>query len=134
MTREEAIEKGLCAKCRKRDTTEHKKWCGVCRAYYRNEYYRLHQTRRKIIFTHYGDRCKCCGESEPLFLAIDHINNDGGKQRRATTDGGKDMYRKLAKAITLGTPPKDLQLLCMNCNWGKYVNKGVCPHKAKVGG
>lgn len=28
--------------------------------------------------------------------------------------------------------PKDLQILCWNCNMGKNVNKGVCPHKVVI--
>jgi hypothetical protein len=25
--------------------------------------------------------------------------------------------------------PDGYQVLCMNCNWGKRMNKGICPHK-----
>lgn len=27
---------------------------------------------------------------------------------------------------------KNLQLLCANCNLGKAVNKGVCPHASRM--
>jgi len=37
--------------------------------------------RRKVVIETYGGRCVCCGESEPLFLSIDHINEDGAKHR-----------------------------------------------------
>ena len=37
---------------------------------------------KKIVYTHYGNICSCCGESDYMFLTIDHINNDGHKQRR----------------------------------------------------
>jgi hypothetical protein len=36
-----------------------------------------HQRNRDLVFAHYGEQCACCGESERLFLTIDHINNDG---------------------------------------------------------
>jgi hypothetical protein len=25
--------------------------------------------------------------------------------------------------------PDDFQILCANCNWGKQLNGGVCPHQ-----
>lgn len=24
--------------------------------------------------------------------------------------------------------------MCMNCNWGKYLNGGICPHKGRQEG
>jgi hypothetical protein len=29
-----------------------------------------------------GFRCACCGEAEPLFLSLDHVNNDGAAHRK----------------------------------------------------
>ena len=36
-----------------------------------------HQSYKEKVFDHYGWVCACCGEAEPLFLTIDHVNNDG---------------------------------------------------------
>jgi hypothetical protein len=36
---------------------------------------------REEIIQHYGGACACCGETEPLFLQIDHVNNDGAADR-----------------------------------------------------
>lgn len=76
------------------------------------------------IFSHYGNKCQCCGETEPLFLTVDHINNDGAEARK-TQGQSYQFYRWIRK----NEYPKDLQLLCRNCNWGKYANDGICPHK-----
>ena len=77
---------------------------------------------RRTVLMHYGGTCACCGESEPLFLQIDHINGDGGKHRREI--GKTDMIKWLiAKDF-----PDGFQLLCANCNTGKHRNGGVCPH------
>jgi hypothetical protein len=41
---------------------------------------------RQIVLSYYsGGRtaCVCCGESEIDFLTLDHINNDGGRERKA---------------------------------------------------
>src|SRR3990167_2513529 len=42
--------------------------------------------RRLAVIFHYGGRCACCGELEPKFLAIDHINNDGAVHRKILTN------------------------------------------------
>ena len=33
------------------------------------------------VLDHYGRACSCCGETEPAFLTIDHVNNDGAEHR-----------------------------------------------------
>ncbi len=88
---------------------------------------------KKEIYDHYGNRCNCCGETEVHFLSIDHINNDGYKQRayRNGKRGYWSSYR-VYEYIIKNNFPTDLQLLCMNCNYGKKQNKGVCPHQTMV--
>lgn len=76
----------------------------------------------KVILNHYGSKCNCphCSETNPLFLTIDHVNNDGYKDRRS----GATFYRWIIK----NNFPSDLQIFCFNCNLGKQRNKGTCPH------
>ena len=88
----------------------------------------------------YGGRnpaCACCGEADDRFLTIDHVNNDGKAHRAAIDTQRIRFYLFLKKANFPNDPP--LQVLCFNCNLGKRVNRGVCPHKdkknpARVGG
>lgn len=72
----------------------------------------------------YGGKCACCGESEPLFLTLDHIDGTGAEHRaqdsQAYTMVRWHMRRKFAK-------DDRLQLLCWNCNCAKGVY-GSCPH------
>jgi hypothetical protein len=88
----------------------------------------LRERQRTIVYNHYGDMCACCGESQIKFLSVDHIYNDGAKFRKA-------LGRQHAlgvwwyKWIIDNDFPDYLQLLCMNCNFGKQRNNGVCPHK-----
>jgi hypothetical protein len=93
---------------------------------------RIRQKTKDQVFEAYGGkRCACCGETEPLFLSIDHVNNDGAAHRKEIGEagrGGMKVYRWLIKN---GFPP-GFQVLCMNCNCGKARNNGVCPHMAKV--
>jgi hypothetical protein len=76
-----------------------------------------------------GYVCNCCGETERTFLTIDHVNNDGAEFRRREfgrrTSAGKTTYAWLAKRNF----PVGYQVLCMNCQFGKRMNKGICPHQ-----
>ena len=92
---------------------------------------KIHQRRhndnlRNAIFDHYGRKCVCCGESHE-FLTIDHINNDGGEHRKRLGTRNKTVYYR--QIIDAGFPD-DLQPLCWNCNYAKYLY-GECPHKKK---
>jgi len=81
----------------------------------------------------YGGKCACCGISEPEFLTIDHINNDGGIERAQFGPKGKigggtaKIYRLL---LDRGYPKDNYQLLCFNCNIARSLFK-ICPHQRK---
>lgn len=76
---------------------------------------------RDLIYDHYGNKCSCCGESTKAFLTIDHINGDGGEDRKASGN----MYKRIVEAGF----PDTLRLLCFNCNCGRERNGGICPHE-----
>lgn len=80
---------------------------------------------RKLVISHYGGKCNCCGESIFEFLQIDHING-GGRKHRAEVGSGTKFYRWLIR----NGFPDGFQVLCANCNFGKG-QYGTCPH-AKV--
>lgn len=81
---------------------------------------------RRNVLDYYGGRCACCGEAEPLFLTVDHIDGNGAEHRRIIRKA--DMWLWL---VQMNFPP-GFQLLCFNCNAGRYRNGGVCPHKGCV--
>lgn len=74
------------------------------------------------VFNHYGKKCACCGEDTLSFLTIDHINGGGTKHRN-------QIKVKIYNWLIDNNFPKGYQTLCFNCNWGKHMNNGVCPHK-----
>lgn len=77
---------------------------------------------RLDVLKHYGPQCNCCGEDNLLFLSIDHINNNGSEDRKKT-------QTSMWEAVVKRCFPDDLQILCMNCNWGKRMNNNItCPH------
>lgn len=88
--------------------------------YFRDKY----KKDRELVFSKLGGKCACCGESEPLFLTLDHVNNDGNMYRRHKKSDYALMYRWFIK----NDFPNGFQLLCLNCNQGKHRNGGTCPH------
>lgn len=109
-----------------------------------NEYHRLHYLDNKVRYRDahrdyrrrlrlemieaYGGSCSCCGENELAFLSLEHLNGDGKAHRlqfgeRGNSDGVvRDLKRR-------GWPRDGYTILCFNCNMGKAVNGGVCPHQ-----
>lgn len=86
---------------------------------YQREYRK--QLRENLV-KEYGGVCTCCGENRIEFLVLDHINNDGNEQRKKHGKGYQIyLYIKREK-------PKDIQVLCHNCNNAKQFY-GKCPHK-----
>jgi hypothetical protein len=85
---------------------------------------------RETFLTVYGQSCACCGEVQKMFLTIDHKNNDGCSERKRL--GGKEPYRTLVDAIKVYNPAK-YQVLCFNCNLGRNLNNGICPHQGSGG-
>lgn len=83
-----------------------------------------HKAQRAKMLEAYGGTCKCCGETTPEFLAIDHVHSDGYKHRKEIGYDTAAMYRWAKKH---GFPPS-LQLLCHNCNVSKAFYGG-CPHE-----
>lgn len=79
------------------------------------------------VIIHYGGnppQCACCGEKTYEFLCIDHINGGGGKHRKSFKNGHyMNWIRK--------NYPKDLQVLCHNCNMAKGFY-GQCPHQNAI--
>lgn len=71
--------------------------------------------------------CACCAEDEPSVLTIDHIANNG-REHRLALGGRKFSGQKFYMWLKKSGFPSGYQVLCWNCNIGKYRNGGVCPH------
>lgn len=89
------------------------------------------KVRRAVFNAYGGHKCVCCGETERKFLTLDHVNNDGAEHRvkiagKRTASGWQTYYWLYRNGF-----PSGLQVLCMNCNFGKRMNNGVCPHKER---
>lgn len=104
------------AQWNKENADKHRKHC---LAYY----YRLQD---EAIQAYGGYKCACCGETEPLFMTLDHIANDGNEHRKKLGFLGGHLLYKWLKGHNY---PSGFQVLCTNCNHGKHRNHGVCPHQ-----
>ena len=75
------------------------------------------------LFNIYGNKCKCCGETEIAFLTLEHKLGDRVehlKQVGNNTNMWKDAIENVDH--------ERFEILCMNCNWAKG-QFGYCPHE-----
>jgi len=72
---------------------------------------------RQDIVDILGGMCVRCGYDDVRALQIDHVNNNGGRERRIIGYGKITTY--MYNKIKLGS--KDYQLLCANCNFIKLL-------------
>lgn len=109
-----------CKQCQRDRYKSHKRKCRLAGVMTYSQ--RTRQRLRFEILKHYGGKCKCCGESRIEFLAIDHTNGGGNKQRRQIY-GCSGLYCWLKR----NGFPGGFRVLCHNCNqsFGAY---GYCPH------
>ena len=89
--------------------------------------------RWKNVLSLLGSACRCCGETEPYFLTVDHINNDGYKETQKAIGGkwrgraGGEAYKQI---LEMANPHERFQILCYNCNCGRARTQDkVCPHQ-----
>lgn len=79
-----------------------------------------------FIYTRGSLKCMCCGQDKFECLTVDHINSNGGIERKSNKLGGScQAYYWLVENHF----PKGIQILCYNCNSGRARCGGICPHK-----
>jgi len=116
-----------------------KKWREKVGKEYMANYHKNHnKLRKETIFNAEGNKCKCCGETDPIYFQIDHINNDGYLERSMkfyerypgmkgvkkasyTARGFNESKVTISKYLA---SPEKYQLLCANCNVAKHLNGG----------
>lgn len=83
--------------------------------------------RKRELIDAYGGVCACCGEHRLAFLTVDHIEGGGNRHRQSLGNGKVSGSTFLLWLRREGYPP-GFQALCFNCNAGRHINGGVCPH------
>lgn len=115
------VTSGLCAICHKEPSRLLTKHCQLC-------YSKLKLANKALkirALAAYGGCCQCCGETHEAFLTLDHIYGDGESDRK-NVGQGSNFYRILEKQ---GFPQGKIRVLCFNCNCGRSINNGICPHQ-----
>lgn len=144
-TRHKFINRGICVSCHTK-VADWGVYCQECRDRINTRIrvtgwgrrYKAKDARKvkdEVFHAYGGYKCACpgCNVTEILFLTIDHVNNDGSQHRKQLAgDKWKSMtgiwfYRWLKR----NNFPPGYQVLCMNCNFGKRMNNGVCPLHGK---
>jgi hypothetical protein len=114
-------------------------WCKSCfsgyfqenKTDYRRRANSTLRTLKQQVLDKYGNCCACCSETHYVFLTVDHVNGDGAEHRKELRPNGKEKGSsyKLYKAVLNDPDPSRYQILCWNCNCGRQLNGGICPHK-----
>ena len=113
---------------RNRRRKNRKAFLEYSRKYYqKNREHKLQQKKeylkkiREAVIKGYGGKCACCEESHYEFLALDHKDGGGTKERKIIKTA--TLYRKVLRENF----PPEYRILCHNCNssLGYY---GYCPH------
>lgn len=132
------FEAGKCVYCGENKPVPNKKGCRVCldQKYQTQKLYldkypdtqkEYHLKIRKEVLNKYGAKCACCGESNWAFLVIDHVNNDGHKERRELYGSQSGSSHSFFLKLRREPIRQDLQVLCWSCNAAKALY-GCCPH------
>ena len=132
--RKEKRGKNICSGCLFHLRDWPYKRCKRCREKYtrnkdeeakkRKERYLKQRTMVLETYSNGVPICNCCGETTFEFLTIDHINNNGAKERKKS---GRRGAMEFVRWIIKNNYPKGLQILCWNCNTAKQYHGG-CPH------
>ena len=90
------------------------------------------KNRREKILIFYGGnppKCECCGETEKIFLCVDHKGERGAGNAHRKKE--KVLGWALDSWIVKNKYPDLFRILCHNCN-AAYAHYGNCPHKTKL--
>lgn len=86
-----------------------------------------HNVKMAVLDAYGGRNCSCCGCSNDNVLTIDHVNGGGTKERKSIPKQfgrGSKFYRWLQT----NKYPAGYSVLCLNCNVGRSICGGICPH------
>lgn len=118
------IDGGKCCVCGKNELFT-KRHCTDCYEKHKQSAKKQYDELKDEVYVAYGGyRCVCCGETEAVFLSIDHIDQNGETHR-------KEIGSRIYRWLKTNNFPYGFQVLCMNCQWGRMRCNGVCPHQNK---
>ncbi len=117
-------------RCKKCDVEQSTRWSRENREKSRAHNKKTRETRKLKVLTYYSKytfpKCSCigCNVTEIPFLSIDHIENGAAHKKTLTGQSNAHLYGWLVK----NNFPNGFQVLCMNCNLAKRINKECQVH------
>lgn len=104
-----------------------KNLCDDCNEKQRVRQREVRKRNKTFLFNYFERKCNHCNESEIIVMTIDHVNNDGYKDRnlphRSSLVATPQLYAKYVKDIKAGVFDRSrFQMLCFNCH-AKKDNK-----------
>ena len=85
---------------------------------------------KRDYFTLYGNKCQCCGETNPKYLTMEHLRISR-KEHISRIGYRASSIVMMTDAIKTDSERQLFGLLCFNCNCNDSYKKGLaCPHKA----
>ena len=82
--------------------------------YQRDKQLRDYRLQRLEVLKKMGGKCVYCKKTEEAVLTIDHVFDDGAKERKLF----RNVYHRLRNALEI---PSKYQILCFRCNHKKYI-------------
>lgn len=95
-------------------------------------HHRKHNNKlKREAMEHYGGAfCHCCGETELLMLALDHIESDGAAHRKSLMGNTRTMPTVSYIWAKRNNWPPIYQVSCHNCNFARHWSADKrCPHE-----
>lgn len=117
---------GLCTKCGDQLTLG-RYYCPRCTVTQAQAAKRYRKNQRLKVIDAYGGRCQVCGIDDLDVLQLDHVHNDGARDRQKTP------YYAMLNNIIAKQFPDSYQILCANCNWKKRFLGGETPRGVSWG-
>ena len=115
----------ICKECGRKYSPYNKrqKYCSTkCKFKYYNKNRRkeLKKQQRILAIKSLGNKCQLCETEDMFFLCLDHINDDGYKDKEKWTS---DSVRNRWIIKNPNKAKKIFQILCYNCNGLKQNNR-----------
>ena len=109
-------------------------WCKECSRKYSKLYVkRIKLEAHKYLSKDGVPKCSVCGFKDVKLLQIDHVNNDGSKEKTSFDQRfkGTSMYNKILK-LPREEARERFQSLCIFHNWARRYGKKAEEYKVIV--
>ncbi len=111
---------GRCAGCSNTEDIGKMTYCSLCKEKRSRRAQKRNQRLKQVVIGHYGNKCAWagCGITDLDMLSIDHLEDDGAREKEVYRSAGFNFYRYVVKNEF---PEGKYQVLCFNHQWKKRM-------------